>query len=79
MPTVPSVSSLATPPQATADSALLLTAREAAGRLAISERSLWGISAPRGPLPVVRIGKSVRYALSDLKAYVDTLRAQAQS
>jgi hypothetical protein len=76
MPTIPSTSSPANLPQTPADSALLLTPREAAGRLAISERSLWGISAPRGPLPVVRIGKSVRYAVADLAAYVDRLRQE---
>ena len=34
---------------------LLLDRREAAAALSISTRSLWSISYPRGPVPVVRI------------------------
>jgi hypothetical protein len=51
--------------------ALLLSARDAARTLAISERSLWAITAPRGSLPVVKIGRSVRYHFADLQAYIE--------
>lgn len=50
---------------------LLLTPREAANALAICEKTLWSITAPRGPLPAVRIGRAVRYDLTDLQAFVD--------
>lgn len=49
---------------------ILFTAAEAAKQLAVSPRTLWSISAPRGPLAVVRIGSAVRYARTDLEAYV---------
>lgn len=51
--------------------ALLLTAREAAATLAICEKSLWSLSAPRGPIPVVRIGRAVRYDPADLRRWID--------
>jgi len=51
---------------------LLLSVREAAKMLAISERTLWSITAPRGPLPCVRIGRSVRYDLRDLQAFINS-------
>jgi len=51
---------------------LLLSAREAAKMLAISERTLWSITAPRGPLPCVRIGRVVRYDLRDLQAFINS-------
>ncbi len=49
---------------------LLLTSRQAAKALAISERTLWGLTAPRGPIPVVPIGRAIRYALEDLRDFV---------
>lgn len=51
------------------DGPLLLTSREAAQRLRISERSLWQL-AKDGRLPVVRLGRSVRYSISDLQALI---------
>ncbi len=51
---------------------LLLTARDAARLLAISERSLWALTAPRGPLPAVRFGRSIRYSLAALQEFVRT-------
>ncbi len=48
---------------------LLLTARQAARELAISERTLWGLTA-RGEIPCVRIGRAVRYSRSDLVAWI---------
>jgi hypothetical protein len=53
----------------------LLSASEASRTLAISPRTLWAISAPRGPLPVVRIGpagRSVRYHLADLERFIES-------
>ncbi len=55
---------------------LLLKPREAAASLSISERSLWANTTPRGPIPCVRIGGSVRYAPEALQAYI---RSQQQA
>lgn len=48
---------------------ILLRPREAAVRLAISERQLWNFTQPRGPIPVLRIGNCVRYSSEALKAF----------
>jgi len=48
----------------------LLPAREAARALSISERTLWSLSAPRGPIPVVRVGHRVMYDPADLRAWI---------
>ena len=53
----------------------LLTIKEAAKILSISQRSCWTITHPRGPLPCVRIGRSVRYATDDLRSYIDAQRS----
>ena len=47
---------------------LLLTPRAAA--LSMSPRTLWGLTAPRGPIPVVKIGRSVRYSADALRAWI---------
>lgn len=49
---------------------LLVTPREAARLLSVSERTLWSIAAA-GEIPRVRIGRAVRYRVADLRAYVD--------
>ena len=48
---------------------LLLTPREAAKALSVCERTLFGLTKA-GELPVVRIGRAVRYSLDDLKAWI---------
>jgi excisionase family DNA binding protein len=48
---------------------LLLTQREAAQALAVSERTLWQLTHD-GAIPAVRIGRAVRYRLEDLRAWV---------
>ena len=48
---------------------MLLTARQAARLLAISERTLFTITKS-GELPAVRIGRSVRYSVDALRDYV---------
>lgn len=47
----------------------LLTAREAADVLRISERTLWSLTNS-GELPSVRVGRSVRYDQSDLASWI---------
>jgi hypothetical protein len=51
--------------------ALLVDSREAARLLAVSERTLWSLTSPRGPIRSVRIGRSVKYDPRDLQAFVD--------
>lgn len=49
---------------------LLLTARQAAKVLSISERTLWGLTKA-GDIPAVRFGgRNVRYSPDDLKAWI---------
>jgi hypothetical protein len=49
---------------------LLLTSKQAATALGIGERLLWSMTAPRGPIPVVRLNRAVRYPLDALRAFV---------
>ena len=55
---------------------LLLRPREAALFLGISERSLWSLG-DSGAIPVVRIGRSVRFDRRDLIAWVDRQKNRA--
>jgi hypothetical protein len=55
---------------------MLLTAPEAAEALRISTRTLWGLT-DRGEVLVIYIGRSVHYAVDDLKAWIDTKRRPA--
>ena len=50
--------------------ALLLTPQQAAAALAISPRKLWGMTAS-GEIPHIRLGRSVRYPLDDLRCWID--------
>jgi predicted DNA-binding transcriptional regulator AlpA len=59
----------ATPP-------LLVDARAAVRLLSICEKSLWSLTAPRGPIPCVRIGRAVRYAVADLQAWIERNKVQ---
>lgn len=49
---------------------LLITSREAATLLSISERTLWTLTN-KGDLPCVRIGRSVRYDPRDLEVWIE--------
>ena len=55
------------------DAALLLTPKQAASALAISPRKLWSMTAS-GELAHLRIGRSVRYPIDDLRTYIDENR-----
>jgi len=49
---------------------LLLSAREAAFQLGgISLRHLWALTAPRGPIPCVKLGRRVFYRPADLEEF----------
>jgi excisionase family DNA binding protein len=52
---------------------LLLTVREAASALAISERTLWTLTKT-GAIRSVRLGRAVRYALTDLQDFIAHLQ-----
>lgn len=53
---------------------LALRPREAANALGISQRTLWGLSSPRGPIPCLRIGhgkrQTVLYPVTELQAWL---------
>lgn len=53
---------------------LALRPRDAAKALGISARTLWGLTAPRGPIPCLRIGhgkrQTVLYPTADLRAWM---------
>ncbi len=58
---------------------LLLDAAAAAETLGVSKRTLHRITIPRGPLPSVCIGRSVRYSLDDIRNFIaKERRATAQ-
>ena len=59
----------------TMDSDGLLRPREAAQWLKISERTLWTLTQ-RGDVAAIRFGRSVRYAVSDLIAFVQSRRTR---
>jgi excisionase family DNA binding protein len=53
---------------------LLVTAKEAAKMLSISARSLWTMTN-MGTIPSIRIGRSVRYSVEDLLAFIEKARS----
>ncbi len=63
-----------TPDLTTATRRLALRPAEAAKALGISARTLWGQTAPRGPIPCLRIGhgkrQTVLYPVADLQAWL---------
>lgn len=52
---------------------LLLSAREAAKALSVCEKTLWTLTQ-RGDIPVVRIGRAVRYDPRDLRAWIESAK-----
>ncbi|MCA9082183.1 MAG: helix-turn-helix domain-containing protein [Planctomycetaceae bacterium] len=57
---------------------LLLKPTEAAKALAISERTLFTLTK-EGKIPVVHIGRSVRYRLSEIEAMLDRVQQGGRS
>jgi excisionase family DNA binding protein len=55
---------------ATSPAPLALRPREAAQALGLSERSLWALTAPRGPIPAAKVGRAVLYRYGDLQAWL---------
>lgn len=58
---------------------ITVSAREAAKLLQISEKSLWANSAPRGGIPVVRVGRRVLYSVDSLRRFVAEHETSNQS
>lgn len=56
---------------------ILLSTREAAYALGISQRQLFRLSAPNGPLPTVRVGRRVLYRKEDLEAFAKSAARQS--
>jgi len=52
---------------------LAVDTRDAARMIGVSPRSLWALTAPRGPIPAARIGRRVVYRVDDLRAYLARL------
>jgi predicted DNA-binding transcriptional regulator AlpA len=64
----------------TAREPLLVTSRQAARLLSISEKTLWSLSSPRGPIPTVRVGvRSVRYSVASLRDWVSGQQAESET
>ena len=50
----------------------LMTSQQVAKFLQVSERTLWELTEPRGPIPAVRIGRSVRYVPEAIEMWLST-------
>ncbi len=55
---------------------MLLGMREAAIILSVSQRTLWARTAPRGPIPAVRIGSRVLYSVDELRRWIAGIAEQ---
>ncbi len=51
----------------------LMTSKQAAGYLCISERKLWDLQKLQR-IPVVRIDRSVRFDIADLDSFIEQLK-----
>ncbi len=58
---------------------MLLNVRQAAKSLSISPGTLFNLTAPRGPIPAVKIGARVCYAVTDLEKAIETLKVSPRS
>jgi hypothetical protein len=58
---------------------MLLNARQAAKSLSISTRTLHSLTAPRGPIPAVKIGTRVCYAVPDLERAIESLKVRPKA
>ena len=52
---------------------MLLTSKQVAESLQVSPRKLWSLTAS-GKIPSIKIGRSVRYAVDDLRAAIERMR-----
>ncbi len=55
----------------------LLTVPQVAEMLGVCQRTLFSLTAPRGPLPAVRIGRRVLYDPNDVQLFVNRCKTGA--
>ena len=60
-------------------SAALLSIREASKLLNLCEKSVWNHAAPRGTLPVVRIGSRLLFRREDIDRWIESRVVRAES
>jgi len=59
---------------------LLLTADEACAALGVCRKTLYSLSAPRGPIATVKIGKSgVRWSVSTLESWISQQEVEGKA
>lgn len=56
---------------------LLVDGHEAARLLGISARTLWSQTAPRGSIPVVRLGSRALYSVDALREFIAKVSSQS--
>jgi predicted DNA-binding transcriptional regulator AlpA len=57
---------------------LLLRADEACDAMSVCRKTLYSLTAPRGPIPVVKIGKTgLRYSVAAINAWIEQQQLQA--
>ena len=57
---------------------LLLSAREAARALSVCERTLFSLTAPRGPIPSIRLGSRVLYPVAAIQKWIDAQAGETE-
>ena len=55
----------------------LLTPRQTASYLNISERKLWNLTNEKS-IPCIRIGRAVRYSVPDLDSWIESQRTAVE-
>lgn len=58
--------------------AILVNAKKAAAMLDIGTRTLWA-RTNTGEIPCIRVGRSVRYKVDDLRAWADACASRKES
>jgi excisionase family DNA binding protein len=62
----------------TVNNTRLIKPKDAAGYLAISERKLWAMTKG-GTIPAVRLGRSVRYDVTDLDELIQQAKMEGNN
>jgi excisionase family DNA binding protein len=60
---------------ARAPAPVLMMARDAAAALSVCQKTLWALTRD-GKLPVVRIGRAVRYDVADLRRFIEAAKVE---
>ena len=59
-----------TPQKSTEELRMLVSAPRTTRALSVCDKTLWSMTAPRGDLPAVRIGRRVLYDINDIQAWI---------